>query len=190
MCCSSRKIYYTMGTAIKLVKNLHGGCTMYMVSACLAGINCRYDGKNTLDERIAELVREGRAIPLCPEVLGGLPTPRESCEIVERVPRSDSESTRGNEGDGNIERRVLGTSGTDHSEAYRKGAEKTLEICRIAGIDTVILQDRSPSCGFGRIYDGSFSGRLTEGNGVTAELLQLNGIKVINISDWAAGEEP
>lgn len=148
---------------------------MYMVSACLAGINCRYDGKNTLDERIAGLLREGRAIPLCPEVLGGLPTPRESCEIV------GSGTPHG--------RRVLGTSGTDHTEAYRSGAEKTLAICRIAGIDTAILQDRSPSCGFGRIYDGSFSGRLTGGNGVTAELLSRNGIQVINISDWTGKKE-
>ena len=161
---------------------------MYMVSACLAGINCRYDGKNTFDDRIAALVREGRAIPLCPEVLGGLPTPRESCEIVGTKPEPDSQNKKVNRGDGSRGRQVLGASGADHTEAYQEGAEKTLAICRIAGIDTAILQDRSPSCGFGRIYDGSFTGRLNEGNGVTAEQLSKNGIKVVNIRDWTKQE--
>jgi len=142
---------------------------MYLVSACLVGINCRYDGKNTFDEKLAELVREGRAIPLCPEVLGGLPTPRESCEI-----------RQGEDGS----RRVISRSGTDCTEAYNEGARKTLEICRIAGIKKAVLQQRSPSCGCGRIYDGTFSGRLIEGNGITTELLMKNGIDVYTAESW------
>lgn len=101
-----------------------------MVSACLIGINCRYDGKNTLDEKLAKLVRQGWAIPLCPEVLGGLPTPRDSCEIQV-----------GEDG----RRTVMSRAGTDCTAAYTEGARKTLEICRIAGIKKAILQQRSPS---------------------------------------------
>lgn len=142
-----------------------------MVSACLVGINCRYDGKNTLDEKLAELVRQGRAIPLCPEVLGGLPTPRDSCEI------QASEDGR---------RTVMSREGTDCTAAYNEGARRTLEICRIAGIKKAVLQQRSPSCGCGLIYDGTFSGRLIEGNGITTGLLTANGIDVYTAETWEA----
>lgn len=144
---------------------------MYMVSACLVGINCRYDGRNTLDEKLAELVREGRAIPLCPEVLGGIPTPRESCEI------QLTEDGR---------RMVMSREGTNCTREYTEGARRTLEICRIAGIRKAILQQRSPSCGCGRIYDGTFSSRLIDGNGITAEMLKANGISVYTAETWEA----
>ena len=147
---------------------------MYMVSACIVGISCRYDGKNTLDDKLLELLREGKAIPLCPELLGGLPTPRESCEIV-----TAEDGTR----------RVMGRSGADFTNAYREGARKTLEICKIANIKKAILQDRSPSCGYGRIYDGTHTGGFAEGNGITADLLIKNGIEVFTRAAWGKGKE-
>lgn len=132
---------------------------MYLVSACLAGFRCRYDGKITVDETIAELVREGKALPVCPEMLGGLPCPRIPCE---RVP------------DG----RVMAFDGTDKTEAFASGAAEVLRLARLYGCDKAILKARSPSCGKGKIYDGTFSGKLTDGDGVTAELLEHNGISV------------
>ena len=141
---------------------------MYIISACLVGINCRYDGKSTRNDDLEELLKEGKAIALCPEVLGGLEIPREPCELNETA-------------DGRI---VISKSGGDCTEAFRHGAEVALKVCRAAGITEAILQNRSPSCGCGRIYDGSFSGRLIEGNGITAELLELNGITVFNEENW------
>ncbi len=137
----------------------------YIVSACLAGINCRYDGRNTLDPDAAKLVAEGRALPVCPELLGGLPAPRESSEIV-RTPEGS--------------KKVMTASGEDVSEAFIKGARATLEICRTCGITKAILQQRSPSCGCGTVYDGSFSGKTIEGMGVTASLLSSAGIEILS----------
>ncbi|MFW6229485.1 MAG: DUF523 domain-containing protein [Halanaerobium sp.] len=141
---------------------------MYLVSSCLAGTNCRYDGKNNLNKKAAELVKAGKAIPICPEVLGGLPTPRDPSEII---------FDRG----GN--KRVVTEQGKDLTAEFKLGAEKTLKIARIVEAKTAILQQRSPSCGCGRIYDGTFSGNLIEGRGLTAELLIKNGIKVLTEVD-------
>lgn len=137
---------------------------MYLVSSCLAGVNCRYNGSNTENKIIVELVKRGLAIPVCPEQLGGLPTPRACCEIV------ISE---------NGQKKIISKDGQDVTKKYVEGAEKTLAIAKVIGIKKAILQSRSPSCGCGMIYDGNFKGKLIKGNGVTAELLINNGIEVI-----------
>ena len=131
---------------------------MMIVSACLAGFPCRYDGKARPCAQVVELVRAGKAIPVCPEQLGGLPTPRTSCEIR----------------DG----RVVDAEGYDRTEAFRRGAGAVLRIAQTYGATEALLQSRSPSCGSGRIYDGSFTKTLTAGDGVTARLLKENGIQV------------
>lgn len=141
---------------------------MYLISSCLVGVNCRYDGSSALYPKLKQLVNEGKAIMLCPEILAGLPTPRETCEIVNE--------------DG--EPKVLSKSGIDYSEAFEKAALKTLKICKEKGVDKAILQSRSPSCGFGKIYDGTFEGNLIPGNGLTADLLCKNGVEVSNDEDW------
>ncbi len=133
---------------------------MIIVSACLAGYRCRYDGKIKPDPDITALVKSGQAVVTCPEMLGGLPCPR--------VP---SERTA----DG---KRVLAKDGKDVTDAFRLGAEETLRIARLYGCDHAILKAKSPSCGVGTVYDGTFSGTLRTGNGVTADLLMKSGITV------------
>ena len=133
---------------------------MIIVSACLAGYRCRYDGKIVPNEEIVALIKRGEAIPACPEMLGGLPCPR--------VPSERS-------ADGT---RVITREGGDVTEAFRIGAEETLRLARLYGCDRAILKARSPSCGCGLIYDGTFSGTLREGDGVAAALLRENGITV------------
>ncbi len=132
---------------------------MLLVSACLAGFRCRYDGKITFDESVVELVRAGKAVPICPEQMGGLPCPRSACERT-------------------MSGRVVDCEGIDRTEAFEKGAYETLRIAKIYGCTYAVLKARSPSCGKGLIHDGSFSGALIQGVGVTAELLEQNGIVV------------
>ena len=132
---------------------------MILVSACLAGFRCRYDAAVAPDETVVAWVQDGRAIPVCPEMLGGLPCPRIPCE---RLP------------DG----RVMAKDGVDRTEAYALGAQETLRLARMYGCDRAVLKARSPSCGAGRIYDGTFTGTLTEGYGVTAAVRMQNGIAV------------
>ncbi len=134
---------------------------MMIVSACLAGLPCRYDGKAKPCAEVMELVRSGKAIPLCPEQLGGLPTPRPPCEI-----RAG---------------RVMDRDGADQTEAFRRGAEAVLAAVQAYGATEALLQNRSPSCGLGWIYDGTFSRKLVQGSGITAQLLAENGIQVIGI---------
>ncbi|MCY6355386.1 DUF523 domain-containing protein [Clostridium sp. ZS2-4] len=136
---------------------------MYLVSACLAGVNCRYNGENSAHETICELVKQGKAIPICPEQLAGLPTPRACCEII--IDKSGN-------------KKIVSKDGQDFTKKFIEGSEKTLEIAKIIGVEKAILQSRSPSCGYGSIYDGTFSGELKEGTGFTAELLTKNGIEV------------
>ena len=132
---------------------------MKLVSACLLGIACRYDGKSKPDERVLRLLRKGEIlIPVCPEQLGGLPTPRIASE---------------QQGE-----KVFSKTGYDVTENFLRGAEETLRYAEIYGIKEAILKQRSPSCGSGQIYDGTFSGIIIEGNGVTAALLKRKGIKV------------
>lgn len=131
---------------------------MLLVSACLAGIPCRWDGEEKGEDPIVELVRRGEAILVCPEQLGGLTTPRSPSELR----------------DG----RVVSREGRDVTEEFRRGAEIALAVAERYGCTEAILKARSPSCGSGRIYDGSFSGRLVSGDGVTAALLKARGIRV------------
>ncbi|MCE5257339.1 MAG: DUF523 domain-containing protein [Spirochaetaceae bacterium] len=131
---------------------------MILVSACLAGIPCRWDGESKGIPAIIALVREGEAIPVCPEQLGGLSTPREPSELC----------------DG----RVWSRTGSDVTGQFAKGAEITLEIARRFGCQEAILKARSPSCGKGLVYDGTFSGRLVRGNGITVQRLLDAGIAV------------
>lgn len=141
---------------------------MIIVSACLCGINCKYDGGNNLDERVLKLLKEGKAIPVCPEQLGGQETPRAPHEII-----------RGNGRDVlDGKAKILGPEEDDVTSQFLKGAYETLKITQAVGANIAILKARSPSCGLGRIYDGTFKGTKREGNGVTAELLISKGIKV------------
>ena len=129
-----------------------------LVSACLLGIPCRYDGRSKADTRIQALAEKYELIPVCPEELGGLPTPREPSE------------RRGE--------RVVMRSGRDVTAEYRRGAEAALALCLQNGCKAAVLKEKSPSCGCGQVYDGTFSRRLIEGDGVTAELLKAHGVAV------------
>ena len=137
---------------------------MYLISACLVGVNCKYNGKNNFNEKALELVKNGKAIPICPEQLGGLATPRTPAEIKMIDGR----------------RRVITEEGKDVTEEYEKGAKEVLSLCQKLNIEKVILKAKSPSCGAGQIYNGEFNGTLTSGNGITAQLLIENGIEVEN----------
>ena len=137
-----------------------------LVSACLLGINSRYCGGGCLNKNIASLINSHDLIPVCPEQLGGLPTPREPDEIR----------------DG----RIFEKSGKDNTEIFTKGAEETLRLAQLLKIDMAILKQNSPSCGSSMIYDGTFTSKKIPGAGVTASMLMENGIKVI--SDEAAEE--
>ena len=130
-----------------------------LVSACLLGIPCRYDGKSMPNEKVMALKEKYTLIPVCPEIYGGLPTPRTPSERV-----------------GDL---VLMKDGKDVTENYNRGADATLKIAELNGAKIAILKAKSPSCGKGMIYDGSFSGTLTSGDGVAAEKLTRVGITVL-----------
>ena len=139
-----------------------------LVSACLAGRACRFDGSSNEASEVTRLVAEGRAILVCPEEDGGLGTPRPPAEIV------------GGDGHDVLEgrARVVTRDGQDVTEAYLEGARKALDAARAAGATKAILKARSPSCGKGAIYDGSFTRSLGVGDGVTAALLSQAGLVV------------
>lgn len=133
-----------------------------LASACLLGINCRYDGGNCFLEEITKLVRYGVVIPMCPEQLAGLPTPRIPCGIVGG---SGSDVLKGSA-------RVLAMNGQDHTAKFLKAAEEVMHLVRLYNIRAAILKQRSPSCGFGQIYRAD---KIVRGNGViAAQLLQMN----------------
>ena len=136
-----------------------------LVSSCLLGVNCRYNGVVKADEAVLRLLNRSdlQLIPVCPEQLGGLPTPRVPSE------------RRGNQ--------VCNQAGMDVTEQYRRGAEETCKLAQLFQAEFAILKERSPSCGKGKIYDGTFSGTLIDGNGVTAELLMEQGILVMGESE-------
>lgn len=138
---------------------------------CLCGVNCKYSGGNNYDESVLEIINAGDAIPVCPEVMGGLGTPRVPHEIV------------GGDGFDVLEGRakVLSKDGEDNTDAFIAGAKKVLEIAKKLDVKEVILKSKSPSCGNGKIYDGSFSGVLIDGVGVTTALLIKNGIVVRSV---------
>lgn len=131
-----------------------------LVSACLLGEKCRYDGKGKLSSAVLALTEKYNLIPVCPEVLGGLPIPRIPCEISEE--------------------RVISANGDDFTEEYKKGAAFALEIAKKNNCTLAVLKSLSPSCGKGEIYDGSFTGKKVKGFGITASVLQKNKIKVIS----------
>jgi len=135
-----------------------------LVSACLLGINCKYDGTSNKNEKILKLAKNFILIPVCPEILGGLPIPREPAE------------QRG--------KRVITKSGKDVTKYFEKGAKEVLKIAKILKIKKAILKQKSPSCGCGKIYDGTFSGKLIRGDGVTARLLKENKIQVFSEEDF------
>ena len=139
-----------------------------LISACLLGVACRYDGcRKPLPHFVIEkLKQEYSLIPICPEIMGGLPTPRIPAEVQ-------------------LDRKVLRSDGADVTENYRKGAEEALRLAELFQCKLAILKEKSPSCGAGRIYDGSFSRTLIGGDGITAELLKKNGIRVIGESEIA-----
>ena len=132
---------------------------MIIVSACLAGIRCTYDCDMKSCEKVIKMVASGEAIPLCPEQLGGLPTPRPACEQ--------------NEG------RVISCDGKDFTKEFEEGAKEVLRIAKLVGCTRAILKAKSPSCGAGKVFDGSFTKTLVKGDGVCAKMLKMNGIEVI-----------
>lgn len=133
------------------------------VSACLIGENCKYNGGNNYNEKLMDYLKGHQVIPVCPEVLGGLPIPREPAEIVNGV--------------------VSHCDGGSVDKEFRSGAQKALEIILAEKAELVILQSRSPSCGVNSVYDGTFSGKLVQGDGVFASLLKCNGIKVMDVEE-------
>ena len=135
-----------------------------LVSKCLAGFCCRYDGGNNLVPEIKQLADLGLAVTACPEQLGGLPTPRVPSERI-----GDS---------------VVNRDGIDVTAEFTAGAEAALRIAREHGCTSAVLKSRSPSCGKGCIYDGRFTGELVPGNGVTADLFLQNGIPVMTEEEY------
>lgn len=132
-----------------------------LISACLIGEKCRYDGHTNYTPKFQALLEKYDLIPFCPEVQGGLPTPRNPSEIQR---------------DGTVKM----NNGRDVTRQYNNGAEKALDICLALGIKIAILKENSPSCGSKYIHDGSFTGKKIEGEGITTQLLRRKGIKVIS----------
>lgn len=134
-----------------------------LISACLVGDKTKYDGHSNYDEKIKLLLEKYELVPFCPEVEGGLPTPRKPSERVKD--------------------RVKMENGKDVTKNFQTGAELALNICLYLGIKTAVLKDNSPSCGSREIYDGTFSHKLVKGEGVTTELLRRKGIRVLSEKD-------
>lgn len=131
------------------------------VSACLLGENCKYNGGNNYNEKLVKLLEGHEVVSVCPEVLGGLPIPREAAEIVNGI----------------VKRR----DGSSVDAEFQKGAKKAFEIVKEQGAELVILQSRSPSCGVDAIYDGTFSKTIVKGDGVFVKLLKEHGIRVMDV---------
>lgn len=136
-----------------------------LVSACLLGKNCKYNGGNNLNQRVLDFIEGHEVIGVCPEQLGGLSTPRLPAEIVDGI--------------------VTNKEGVSVDAQFRKGAQTALAVALEKKVDLAILQSRSPSCGVKEIYDGSFSGKKIKGQGVFAKLLSAHGIKVLDAEDVA-----
>ena len=136
-----------------------------LVSACLLGKNCKYNGGNNLNQGVLEFIEGHEVIGVCPEQLGGLSTPRLPAEIVDGV--------------------VTNKEGVSVDAEFRKGAQSALAVALEKKVDLALLQSRSPSCGVKEIYDGSFSGKKIKGQGVFAKLLSAHGIKVLDAEDVA-----
>lgn len=147
---------------------------MVLISACLLGVNCKYNGKNNLKEEVKKHLKEQNIVPICPEQLGGLSTPRLPAEI------------KGGNGEDVLKgkAKVINIDGVDVTAEFIKGAYETLKIAKSLGATKAILKARSPSCGYGQIYNGSFKGVLSAGSGVTTALLMQNGIEVCSEEDF------
>lgn len=133
---------------------------MICVSKCLLGHNCRYDGKNMKNDAIIEYLKDKEYVEVCPECLGGLSTPRNPSEII---------------GD-----KVVSNCGVDVTKEFYKGAYEALEIAKKAGCKCAIFQENSPSCGVNQVYDGTFTGKKVNGQGITTKVFKENGIEVIS----------
>ncbi len=142
----------------------------FVVSACLAGIDCTFKGKNNLSGKVRKLFLAGEALAVCPEVAGGLGSPRERSEICRGGGLEVLEGSA----------RVLGRSGKDNTQFYVRGSSAIADIVKSLGIKKAILKSDSPACGAGRIYDGTFSGKFRAADGVFAALLKKNGINIYN----------
>lgn len=140
---------------------------MIIISACLCGCNCKYNGENNKNEQCVKLFKEGKAILICPEQLGGLSTPRTPCEIIEN--------------NGLI--KVVNKLDEDLTENFKKGAEEALKLAKLVNAKVAILKENSPSCGSSFIYDGTFSNNKIKGIGITAKKFIENGIKVFSEND-------
>lgn len=136
---------------------------MKIVSACLAGLNCDYKGGSRPCPKVIELVKKGKAIPICPEQLGGLTTPRTAAEQKDN--------------------RVITKVGEDVTKEFKQGAEEGLKLAKMIKCKQAILRAKSPSCGCGKVYDGTFTKTLIKGDGVFAKLLKDNGIEVFTEDD-------
>jgi uncharacterized protein YbbK (DUF523 family) len=134
-----------------------------LISACLSGLNCKYDGTNNYNEKVMEIIKNNDVILICPEQLGGLTTPRLPSERVNN--------------------KVINSEGVDVTYEYSRGAEEVLKLCKELNIKKAILKSRSPSCGKGLIYDGTFTHNKITGNGITTDLLLKNNIEVITEED-------
>ena len=135
-----------------------------LVSACLVGENCKYNGKNNYNEKLCEFLKNHQVVTVCPEVLGGLPTPRIPSEIVNGE--------------------VINKEGISVDKEFRLGAEKAFQIAMDEKVDLAILQSRSPSCGVKEIYDGTFSKTKIPGSGVFARMLIDAGVKVLDLEEF------
>jgi len=147
---------------------------MLLISACLVGLNCRYDARNCIRDWAVDLLQKKRVIPVCPEQLGGLPTPRLPSELL-HCDGKDVWNAKG---------KVITSTGTDVTPAFRRGARQVLYLACLQTIKGAILKDGSPSCGYSYVYDGTFTGTRKPGMGVTAALLLRNNIKVIPDTDF------
>jgi uncharacterized protein YbbK (DUF523 family) len=149
-----------------------------LLSACLAGVPCTHAAEAKTRAWALGLVATGRAVPVCPEVAGGLPVPRPEAEI------------QGGDGTAVLagEARVVSVEGEDVTSNYLRGAEAALAATRRSEATLAVLKARSPSCGCGRVYDGSFSGTLTDGDGVTAAALKLAGVQVVSDEEISVAE--
>ncbi|KAF6543454.1 MULTISPECIES: DUF523 domain-containing protein [Bacillus] len=143
---------------------------MILVSSCLGGIECRYNGSHAASEKIRRLVEEKKAVMVCPELLGGFTTPREPAEIIGGTGEDVLNGTA----------RIVTASGEDVTALYMDGAEKTLAYAKEIGAATIILKENSPSCGSSFIYDGTFSGKKIIGDGITSALLKRGGFRVLS----------
>lgn len=140
---------------------------MILISSCLLGINCKYNGKNNYNEKIENILKTEEVLPLCAEQLGGLTTPRSPSEIKII----------------NGEKRVINKLGEDVTENFYKGAEEVLKMVKKFNIKKAILKSKSPSCGKGKIYSGNFDDTLVSGNGILTDLLIKNGVEVFTLEE-------